>query len=484
MKKDLYDDEINEKVGFFSGVNTALVASVCAFLLTITVGAVVLFTMAAKSTSRIEAADDVTEIQADLRVPLAEKIGGEEEKSSDIAEVKGDSRLPGATKLDNNDIEAANDGENTDLALADKQNGENGQGISDQEQAEGQAAGASDQNQDKVEVEITDANWEHAITPANQDYVSMAFAGDILFDPNYAIMNRIRQNGGGIEGVIGGGLLLYMRSADIMVVNNEFPYSYGGSPTEGKTFTFRADPSSAELLNQMGVDVATLANNHAYDYGQTALLDTLSAIDSVGVARIGAGANLEEASHPVYYMADNGIKIAIISATEIERIDNPDTKGATDSSAGVFRCLDITKLVSRIKEAKATGAFVIVCIHWGTENKEEIDWWQEKQGPEMVEAGADLIVGAHPHILQKIGYINGVPVVYSLGNFLFNSKELETGLLRANIYKDGQVKLQFIPAIQSGCTVSEATGERKAAVLNHMRQMSAGISIDDEGNIQ
>ncbi len=486
MKKSLYDDEKNEKRGLFSGVNKLVVASVCAFLITITVGAVILLSIAAKSaTSKSGEADMLTEMEEDSRVPLSEKIEDNDEEVPDEQTPSGSSRVPGATKIDNNDI-AGNDVDNennTDLALGDKTAA--GQTPGQDASGDGQQADGADQNEDtKAEVVITDANWEHALTPANQDYVSMAFAGDILFDPNYAIMNKIRANGGGIDGVIGGSLLSYMRSADIMVVNNEFPYSYGGSPTEGKTFTFRADPSSAELLNQMGVDVATLANNHAYDYGQSALLDTLSAIDSVGVARVGAGANIEEASHPVYYMADNGIKIAIIAATEIERIDNPDTKGATDTSPGVFRCLDITRLVNRIKEAKATGAFVIVCVHWGTENKEEIDWWQEKQGPEMVEAGADLIVGAHPHILQKIGYINGVPVVYSLGNFLFNSKELETGLLRANIYKDGQVKLQFIPAIQTGCTVSEATGERKSAVLNHMRQMSGGISIDDEGNIQ
>ncbi|WP_408070342.1 CapA family protein [Butyrivibrio sp. JL13D10] len=458
MKNSLYDDGKKGVGGHKTRINTAVIAAVCAFLVTITVGGIVLLSLSAGNAVNDEVADDT--------------IAGE------------NSRLPGATKIENRSADVGIFS-NTDVAHEDKK--DNGLSEPDANDINGtEAEEESGQGQEEADAEIAelDPKWEHAITPANQDYVSMAFAGDILFDPGYAIMNKIRQNGGGIDGVIGESLLSYMRSADVMVVNNEFPYSYGGSPTEGKTFTFRADPSSAELLNQMGVDVATLANNHAYDYGETALLDTLNAIDNVGVSRIGAGANLEEASHPVYYMADNGIKIAIIAATEIERIDSPDTKGATDNSPGVFRCLDITKLVSRIREAKETGAFVIVCIHWGTENKEEIDWWQQKQGPEIVEAGADLIVGAHPHILQKIGYINGVPVVYSLGNYLFNSKELQTGLLRANIYKDGQVKLQLVPAIQSGCTVFEATGESRAAVLNHMRQMSDGISIDDDGFIQ
>ncbi|WP_051656753.1 CapA family protein [Butyrivibrio sp. AE3004] len=529
MKKDMKKDERKKKRGIHTGVNGAIIASIIAFLLTITIGGTVLLSIGKKKNLDILSDDgyDTQSVEETkiTRLPLLGNIVGDSADNAEISrsanETTGNSsRVPGATKIDADELggksttdlglshkntadgtDLSND--DADIAKADNKDGEskadrsdgevNGSESEDLNQGDNQDlnndgsdqndVAASEINESSGETAISGGNWEYSITPANSEYVSLAFAGDILFDPGYAIMNKIRQNGGGIDGVIGGSLLSYMRNADIMVVNNEFPYSYGGTPTEGKTFTFRAEPSSAVLLNQMGVDVATLANNHAYDYGQTALLDTLTTLDNVGVARIGAGANLDEASRPVYYNADNGIKIAIIAATEIERLDNPDTKGATDSSPGVFRCLDITKLVSRIKEAKSKGAYVIVCIHWGTESKEEIDWWQQKQAPEIADAGADLIVGAHPHILQKIGYVNGVPVVYSLGNFLFSSKELETGLLRVNIYKDGKTGLQFIPAMQSGCTVSEATGEKKTAILNHMRAMSSGVSIDDDGNV-
>ncbi|WP_051204404.1 CapA family protein [Butyrivibrio sp. VCD2006] len=471
MKKEQYDS--NNK-GFFSGVNKAVIAFVCTFLITVSVGAVILLGVQSRNASHDEVENNQVsqEEQVSSRLPFSEKnpdsIGDTSSLISSSEEAGGDT--------DSSDAEMT--GEEQAEATEEDADG------ADSEEADVDASEEGESVEESGETYISGANWEYSITPASGDHVSLAFAGDILFDPGYAIMNKIRQNGGGIEGVIGGSLLSYMRDADIMVVNNEFPYSNRGTPTEGKTFTFRADPSSAALLNQMGVDVATLANNHAYDHGEVALLDTLTAIDSVGVARIGAGTNIEEASHPVYYTADNGIKIAIIAATEIERLDNPDTKGATDTSPGVFRCLDITRLLSRIREAKATGAYVIVCIHWGTENDESIDWWQQKQGAEIADAGADLIVGAHPHILQKIGYVNGVPVIYSLGNFLFNSKDLDTGLLRVNIYTDGHTGLQFIPCVQSGCTVSEATGERKASILNHMRAMSDGISIDDEGNVQ
>ena len=438
--------KINDTKG---GVNSAVIAFVCAFLATVTIGAVVLAVLHAGYPK--ESAQDIADEELFVtRVPYAEKI-----VTSDFDE----------SQTGSGNVIAREDANGTEETTED-------------------IAGGVQEEPEAVEVEsLPEGNLEYNITSADEEFISFGFAGDILFDPGYAIMNRIRQNGGAISGVIGDSLLSYMRAADIMVVNNEFPYSNGGAPKEGKTFTFRADPSSVSLLGDMGVDLCTIANNHVYDYGESALLDTLATIDNAGIARVGAGVNIDEASRPVYYTSQSGVRVAIIAATEIERLDNPDTRGATDTSPGVFRCLDITRLCSRIREAKEAGAFVIVCIHWGTENQEEIDWWQQKQSAEIVEAGADLIVGGHPHILQKIEYLNGVPVVYSLGNYLFNSKTLDTGLLSVKVHKDGACDLQFIPAVQSSCNVNEAAGADKDRILGHMRAISAGVSIDENGII-
>jgi poly-gamma-glutamate synthesis protein (capsule biosynthesis protein) len=233
----------------------------------------------------------------------------------------------------------------------------------------------------------------------------------------------------------------------------------------------------------MGVDIVGIANNHAYDYGQQAFLDTIAALDSVGVDHVGGGATIEQASHPVYYITDNGMKIAIICATQIERISNPDTRGATEDAAGVFRCMDDTLLLERVREAREKGAFVIVFIHWGTESTTEIDQHQLRQAKEIVEAGANMIVGAHPHVLQKIEFIDGVPVFYSLGNYIFNSKTQDTCMILTTIHKDGAVNIQFVPAIQSNCQVNEATGSEYIRIINEMNQMSPGIKIDGNGYI-
>ncbi len=312
--------------------------------------------------------------------------------------------------------------------------------------------------------------------------VSIAFAGDILFDTNYAIMSKVLQSGGDIAGGIAPSLLSEMKSVDIMVLNNEFPYSDRGTPMPEKQFTFRAKPAAVSYLGDMGVDLVSLANNHAYDYGEQAFLDTMDVLREAGITYMGAGRDLEEARRPVYYIINN-MKIAFVAATQIERLDNPDTKGATETSAGVFRCWNGENLLAAVREAKENSDFVIVFLHWGTENTETIDWAQEKQAPEVVEAGADLIIGAHPHCLQPISIINGVPVVYSLGNFWFNSKTVDTGMVKVILDENGLKSLQFVPCLQSGCTTSLVQGEEKNRILDYMRELSTGVQIDEDGYI-
>lgn len=312
--------------------------------------------------------------------------------------------------------------------------------------------------------------------------VSLVFAGDILFDESYAIMASMNQRGKGIEGGISGDLLERLRAADIFMVNNEFPYTDRGTPTAGKTFTFRAKPESASYLNDMGADLVSLANNHAYDYGEISLLDSLDTLNRLGIPYVGAGRNLEEASRPVYLTVD-GLTIGFVAATQIERMLSPDTKGATETSAGVFRCLEIDGLLESVREAKENSDFVIAFVHWGTEGTDELDHWQLEQAPQIAEAGADLIIGAHPHVLQPVGYCGSVPVVYSLGNFLFNSRTLDTCIVEAVVDENGLKSLQFVPALQSGCRVSLAGGMEKERILQYMRDISPEASLDEEGYI-
>ncbi len=320
----------------------------------------------------------------------------------------------------------------------------------------------------------------YAKDAASPDEVTFAFAGDILFDDNYAVMARVAQNGGDITYGLDPALIAEMQSVDVMMLNNEFPYSDRGEATADKQFTFRAPVSSVSYLNELGVDLVSLANNHAYDYGEAALLDTMETLTGAGIVYVGAGRDLAEARRPVCYIINN-LKIAVVSATQIERLDNPDTRGATDTTPGVFRCWNGDNLIETVREAAADNDFVIAYIHWGTENQEATDWAQEEQAAALAEAGADLIIGSHPHCLQRIDVVGGVPVVYSLGNFWFNSKTIDTGMVRISLDENGLKSCRFIPCLQSGSRTTLLDGEEKARVLAYLRGISPDVQIDEEG---
>ena len=322
---------------------------------------------------------------------------------------------------------------------------------------------------------------EYSVETAEKDKVTLAFVGDIGFAEGYATINKYRSNGSDINKSIDGEVLSIMKSVDIMMANNEFPYSYRGTPTPDKTFTFRADPKDVHIMKDMGVDIVSLANNHAYDYGPDALIDTVDTLNDARLPFVGAGKNYDEAASPVYFHA-NGHVISYVSATQIERYGNPDTKEATADSPGVLRTLDPGKAAEVIKKAKENSDFTVMYVHWGSENTDLVEQSQRDLAKAYVEAGADLIIGDHSHCLQGIDYVDDVPVFYSLGNFWFNSKTLDTCIVRATLDSDCKLEsVEFIPCIQRGSCVVSATESEKARIIEYMRGISNYAEIDDTG---
>ena len=339
--------------------------------------------------------------------------------------------------------------------------------------------------------------------PEEDRTITFTFAGDILFDENYATGAAARQSG--ILSRFDAGVLELMQGADVFTVNNEFCYSLGGSPLPDKTYTLRARPDTAEWLHEMGADLVTLENNHVFDYGETGLLDTLSTLQDADIPYIGAGKNMEEASSAVYFdlgpdgavlagkspdglPRDEGntkMRIALISTTQVEQFDNPDTRGATDTLPGVFRCWDPSRLYDEVKTARENADFVIVCIHWGVESEMQKEYRQDILADGITNAGADLIVGGHPHVLQAIGAVNGKPVAYSLGNFYFTSYTTDTGFLQVQFSakEKRMTGLRFVPCLQSGTAVRLLEGAEKERVLKEMRDLSGscGVSLDEDG---
>ena len=316
--------------------------------------------------------------------------------------------------------------------------------------------------------------------PDSEQEISIVFVGDIIFETGQNPWSAIAYSDG-IRACFDDATWETLTGADFLVVNNEFPYTDGGTPTQGKTFTFRCAPWTAEWLKEMGTDIAALANNHVYDYGEEGALDTFDTLDEQEIPYIGAGRNINDAEQTAYCIA-NGITVAILNATEIERYENPDTKEAGEDSPGVFRMLDTTRLCEKIREAKEKADLCIVYTHWGTEKMPSQDWSQTTKAQELADAGADLIVGSHPHVLQNIEYVDGVPVFYSLGNYFFGAAARDTGVLRVTVStKEPSISsLQFIPMLQYR-GVSTMEGSEKQRVLDEMQSVSPGVAIDEDG---
>lgn len=311
---------------------------------------------------------------------------------------------------------------------------------------------------------------------------TICFAGDINLDENWGTTQFLSAQSGGIYDCISPKLVEVMQDADVMCLNNEFTYSTGGSPLEGKAYTFRADPGRVEVLQQLGVDAVTLANNHVYDYGKEALLDTFTVLEEAQIPYFGAGRTLEDAMKPLYLEVD-GRTVALVAASRAEK--NRMTPQATETEPGILRCYDTELFLQAIREAKANSDFCIAFVHWGTEYSYELEQVQLDTGKDYLDAGADAVIGAHSHCLQGMEYYDGKPVIYSLGNYWFNEKTLDTMLLQLHFSGDeeeGRLTVQVIPAVQTGYrTIYASDAAEQRRIYDFLESISVNVAISDEG---
>lgn len=317
---------------------------------------------------------------------------------------------------------------------------------------------------------------------SNGEEIVLDFTGDINLAEGWSTTEFMDRQANGIFDCLSPDLILELQNADVLMVNNEYTYSSRGYPIPGKAYTFRASPSRVEVLQQLCVDIVSLANNHVYDYGEDALIDTLETLENAGIPYVGAGRNLDEAKKIVYFVI-NGRKIAFVSATQIERSYNY-TREATEDTPGVLKTLDPEKFLEVIREADRNSDYVIAFPHWGTEGTNLYGSDQKALAEAFVKAGADAVIGGHTHCLQGISYIEDVPIIYSLGNFWFNGNTIETGVAQVRIKEDGSLRFRFLPCIQSGSRTRLLTeGGQREEVLEFMRNLSKDVEIDQDGYV-
>lgn len=308
--------------------------------------------------------------------------------------------------------------------------------------------------------------------PGNRDF-TMFFTGDVLLKDN--ILGGYKKSG--INGLISEYLEQEMLSADMTLINEEFPFSTRGTQAPDKQYTFRIDPQYVKIFHEMGVDIASLANNHALDYGHEALLDTFATLDAAGIPYVGAGETKERAEEAIY-MEAGGRKIGVLSASRVIPVVGWNIE---NRQPGLFCTYSSTRLVNRIKEIESECDFVVVYVHWGKERKEYPESYQRTLAKQYIDAGADLVVGSHPHVPQGIEYYNGVPIVYSLGNFIFNANMVDTYALKVVFDTEGKTTLQVVPVSTSNSLTGELIGDKALKFYEYLEGISFGIEIDEQG---
>lgn len=228
----------------------------------------------------------------------------------------------------------------------------------------------------------------------------------------------------------------YLKNADLTIGNLEGPISSRGTKI-GSIYSFRADPRVIEGLLYSGFDVLSLANNHMWDYGPLAFDDTLKILADNGIDYVGAGLSYEEAHTPVIREA-KGMKFAFLAYTNLL----PSSLGLKNSNHAVA-FPDETQMVADIQKATVIADIVIVQFHWGEEYEIAHNSYQENLGRMAIDAGADLVVGHHPHVAQGIEKYNNGYIAYSLGNFVFDqnfSKDTRSGLVLTVIAKNKKIE--------------------------------------------
>ena len=297
--------------------------------------------------------------------------------------------------------------------------------------------------------------------PDTSSTIVLRFAGDCLLAGHYEV-----EAGDSADLAFRSSNVL--EEADVAMVNLECPITTRGERVE-KPYNFRMHPRYLKALLIAGIDIVNLANNHIYDFGDVGLFDTISYLDSVGISHVGAGKNRAEAHQPVV-MDLRGTRVAFFGY-----YGGGEAPKATATKPGVAdRNIDEIRIDVRKARNEQGADFVVVNLHWGTELADTPDVGQIYFAHRVIDAGADLIVGHHPHVLQGIERYKSGVIAYSLGNFLFggNSRRTyDTAVLEARVSGDG-VTYAVIPIHVERWSVSTLAGAGAARIIQRVQNLS------------
>jgi len=332
--------------------------------------------------------------------------------------------------------------------------------------------------------------------------IRLGFVGDVCLADNYTPVIALDEIGStDVSDGVDARFIRLMHDMNLMWANNEFCYSDRGERMLKKQFAFRAKTANVRYLADLGVNVAGLANNHVFDYGEQAFLDTLETLEGAGIPSVGAGRDLAAAQAPVYLQA-GGLTVAYVAASRAEKVRM--TPEATDTTPGILLCYDNSRFIASIREASAHADYVVALPHWGTERTTDLEDAQTHGARAYIDAGADAVIGTHAHCLQGIEFYEGKPILYNLGNFWFDGFKGLTALAELQLPlaagdsgragRDGQggrgvdpsgVRLVLYPGWQQMAITSWVDNpEDRANAFRYIEHISVNATIDEAGIVQ
>lgn len=312
---------------------------------------------------------------------------------------------------------------------------------------------------------------------ANAPEVTFSFVGDVMWAST--IENVLKRNGSDYPYRKAKHLLT---ESDMTVANLESPLTERGRK-QSKQYVYRSSPAVLPAFKEAGFDAVNLANNHILDYSVQGLSDTFHALDQAGIARFGAGRNADEAYRP-FIAEKNGIRVALLGFSRIV----PSKEWKAGKNPGVADAYDVKKAADAVAAAKKMSDLTVVVMHWGEERKDAPADYQKTLARQLVDAGADLIVGGHPHVLQGFERYKDRWIAYSLGNFVFtmnpNPKTWDSMILQASCSKTGDCSLKAVPILTKLADPEPMNEEDGRRLLRHLSAISVNASVSDEGAVK
>ena len=305
-------------------------------------------------------------------------------------------------------------------------------------------------------------------TPTGPAAVTVTAGGDVI-------------GGFGVSGVVGSmgsglfrSIASFFKSSDFGFVNLESPLTYGGDPQGWKDVVIKGNPALAPAMAKSGINVVTMANNHAGDMGDSGLLDSFKYCKKADITVVGAGKDLKAAQAGAV-LKTGGAKTAFLGFSDVLPVGYPATSSSPGTSPGRA---NINAVKANIRAAAKKADYVFVGWHWNFEYKRAPSYLESSEGKAAIDAGADIVFAHHPHLLDGVQAYHGGLICYSLGNLVFSGfagETAQTVLVKAKVTPHA-IDAKLIPVQISGSGVpTVATGSTGLSILQRVKSLSAAL---------